>query len=84
MTNDKPLGAPDLSSDKKTILPVPPKDLKKKLNWKGFFIGIIIVIIIEFIAISMLNNPDPEIPIPQQPDPTPTKSQLSPTSNSHD
>lgn len=64
---DKPLGAPDLSNDQKTNAEQPPK-AKRKLNWKGFFIGIIAVIIIEFFAISMLNSPDPDISIPSTPE----------------
>jgi hypothetical protein len=76
---DKPLGAPKVQSDHSSDQ-TPQQKPKRKLNWKGFAIGIIIVIIIEFFAISMLNSPDPEIPIqpPTESSPTATLS-ITPT-----
>jgi hypothetical protein len=78
---DKPIGAPNLHTDaphdEQSQTPQQPEKQKRKLNWKGFGIGIIAVIIIEFFAVSMLNSPDPEIPI--APPNEPTKAQPSPT-----
>lgn len=70
---DSPLGAPNLQSGQPTdpSQPALPSKPKRKLNWKGFAIGIVAVIVIEFFAISMLNSPDPEIPI-QPPQQTPS------------
>lgn len=68
---DKPLGAPNLSEHQKAESLMPATKAKRKLNWKGFFIGIIIVLVIEFFAISMLRAGDPEIPI-EQPQNTPS------------
>lgn len=77
---NKPLGAPQIQSDHTTdpLQPTQPQKQKRKLNWKGFAIGIVAVIIIEFFAISMLNSPDPEIPIQPPTNATPTSAQATP------
>lgn len=77
---DKPLGTPNLHADTPIDQAPTPQKTKRKLNWKGFFIGIAAVIVIEFFAVSMLNSPDPEIPIqPPNASPTPTKTAAVPT-----
>lgn len=69
---DKPLGAPHLETE-----PPKPEDpkhpsVKRKLNWKGFFIAIVAVIFIEWAAISTLNMGDPQVHIPTEPTAKPT------------
>lgn len=64
---DQPLGAPHLQNNTEEETKT---SSKRKLNWKGFGIGIIAVIIIEFIAITALQSGDPQIQNPTQPTPT--------------
>ncbi len=70
---DKPLGAPNLNADTHSASNDSPQPVapKRKLNWKGFGIGIIAVIIIEFFAITMLQQGDPQIAL-VTPTPKPT------------
>lgn len=74
--NDKPLGTPISHTDTPGQDPTQTSlKAKKKLNWKAFGIGVIAVIIIEILAISMLQSGDPQIPIePPQDEPIPTKT----------
>ncbi len=74
--NDKPLGTPNLneetpSSSANNSSQTPPPTQKRKLNWKGFGIGIIAVIVIEFLAVTMLQQGDPQISL-LTPTPKPT------------
>lgn len=76
---DKPIGAPDISTHQEAYFPTAPEKPKRKLHWKAFFIGIVIVIIIEFIAISMIRSGDPEIPIAPPADPTNISGTIQPS-----
>jgi hypothetical protein len=68
---DQPLGAPNFHSNTQSAdSNQPPKKPKRKLNWKGFGIGVIAVIVIEFFAISMLQMGEPQINPPETPVPT--------------
>ncbi len=74
--NDKPIGAPAMHNEASAqdATQTPQKE-KRKLNWKAFGIGVIAVIIIEILAVSMLQSGDPQIPIaPPQDQPLPTKT----------
>ncbi|MBA3724122.1 MAG: hypothetical protein H0W89_04525 [Candidatus Levybacteria bacterium] len=74
--NDKPIGAPTIHNETSAESQIQtPQKPKHKLNWKAFGIGIIAVIIIEVLAVSMLQSGDPQIPIaPPQDEPLPTKT----------
>lgn len=50
---------------------------KRKLNWKGFAFGVVAVIIIEFLAIAMLQSGDPQIQVQETISPS-----ISPTNTS--
>lgn len=70
---DQPIGASNLHNNTQAAdptQPTQPQKPKRKLNWKGFGIGVIAVIIIEFFAISMLQMGEPQINPPESPIPT--------------
>lgn len=74
---DKPLGAPQSLPKSDKITQHEIHTIKKPLNWRGFFIGLVIVLIIEWFAIKALTGDDPKILpsiIPSQP-PSPTITQ---------
>lgn len=57
---EKPLGSP-IPLDQQSTPTTPPTTPKKSLNWKGFFLGILVVVLIEWFAIKALNNGDPYV-----------------------
>lgn len=74
---DKPLGAPKKQEEKKKGTEHEIHTTKKPLNWRGFIIGIIIVLFIEWFAVKALSGDDPKVLpsiIPSNP-PSPTVTQ---------
>jgi hypothetical protein len=76
-TNDQPIGMSQPLDNQ------PPQQPRKKLNWKGFLIGIIAVVIIEVIAVNALKNDNKQTAsaIPPTPAPTATQITTNPTAN---
>lgn len=72
--SDQPLGVPPKLLQNQQTSPI---KTGRKLNWKGFFIGIIVVIIIEYFAVSTLQN-DNKQPVPS-PKLSPTKTLPTPS-----
>src|SRR6185312_11797648 len=66
MDNESQINSPEQQQQATLQTPKP----SRKLNWKGFFIGIIIVIIIEIVAVNALKS-----------DNKPPKSQVNPASS---
>ncbi len=63
--SDKPLGAPHAAADEDK--PSEETKSRRKLNWKGFFIAIVVVVLIQWYAITTLNSEDPQIAPPTTP-----------------
>src|SRR5579872_1814766 len=78
MDNISHKDTPEVMQQSTPAMPQQPElPPKRKLNWKGFSIGIIIVIIIEIIAFNALKSENKQITT-EHPTPIAAKTQIAP------